>query len=206
MNQQPKPGDRVKQFLKSKDDIKNPLAEEKPISPEEAKEFVRRKLLEQPTEAKYIGMQLREKIKYKILDIPRYFSFLKTRRFKKVFYELFPVGAFLFFSCYIIWKMEKQFDQMKVKVQSTRSIKEIEIQKENEEIQRYLRGQTAEDEEEEKLQEIIENIKYKFEEDDENDVEDDGSEIFYEEEDDVHEKFLQDSLSRSPERRPGRPY
>jgi ABC-type Zn2+ transport system substrate-binding protein/surface adhesin len=89
--------------------------------------------------------------------------------------ENFPLAVFLSFSVFILWKMEAQLDVMRKKVIVQKSIKQMEIEKENELIERALRDNKFEDNIQ--IQEVEKQNKYKFEDyDDDREKDEDDDE------------------------------
>ena len=50
----------------------------------------------------------------------------------KTFKDNAPMAAFMLFAVYVLYKMERQLDGMRRKIYSQKSIKEMEIERENE--------------------------------------------------------------------------
>jgi len=123
MNNDPK--NSIKQFLKKKIDI-----EEKP--PESAQEFIKKKLIEEPKQYYAAQKSFWNRFQTKIGHLPVRFMFYKTRAFKKFMNESFPVLSFMAFSCYIVYLMESQYTNMKDKVVASKSLKQIQIEQEDE--------------------------------------------------------------------------
>jgi hypothetical protein len=116
---------KIKSFLRRKDDIKlEEISTKTDIS--DNKQFIRQKLTENPPEPK-MEIDYQELLKAGYRRYLRFFATFKTRQFK----DNLPLALFLGFSLYILWKMEDQLDGMRRKVIVQKSIKEMEVEKEN---------------------------------------------------------------------------
>lgn len=133
------PTKKIKSFLrKDTGSIKaEDIEKKKDVS--ENKEFIRKKLLEDPAAGFNQSLFSFEAMKNRYVFLKEYWQRRKkTRnRFAK---ESLPVIAFVSFSCIVLWKMESQLDNMRRKVLSTKTLKEAEIERENEEIAAALDG------------------------------------------------------------------
>ncbi|KAM3136719.1 hypothetical protein pb186bvf_011164 [Paramecium bursaria] len=82
-------------------------------------------------------------------------------RFRK---ESLPMLTFLVFSTFMIFQMEEQYDRMKQSVHNIKTLKEIEVEKEQQFIDNVLKGRQQDFNV--KIQEKRKEQRYKFEEDD----------------------------------------
>lgn len=121
-------GSKIKGFLRRKDGIKLEDVD-KTTTAEEQKEFIYKKLTEAPPagqsyEAPKLSFQQR------LEGASKFFQFYKRKTFK----DNIPLFVFCSFSCLVLWKMEAQLDVMRRKVIVQKTIKQQEIEKENEVI------------------------------------------------------------------------
>ncbi|EAS07420.1 hypothetical protein TTHERM_00571560 (macronuclear) [Tetrahymena thermophila SB210] len=150
--------EKIKQYLKK--NIKVDV--DKQLSQEQKEEFVRRKLFtEQTYQHNFQQKTLFQMIKDKVMQGYGYFQ---TRRFRMFMKETFPFLAFVSFSTYIIYKMENQFDKMNQSVFKVKTLKEQEIEKENEYIAKALRGEPFSNQDNQITDVPDKRNKYKFEE------------------------------------------
>ncbi len=122
-------GSKIKSFLRRKDGVK--LEDfEKSSTPSNNEEFIKKKLTEQPARSSFGQSNEGPKLTFsqKFERFQSFFTFYKRRNFK----DTFPIVAFVTFSCFVIWKMEAQLDKMRNKVYVQKTIKQQEIEKENE--------------------------------------------------------------------------
>lgn len=118
------PPDSIKRFLKK--DIPPPST-----APNEAQEFLRKKLLE-PKESQVVRRSFEEKMRFRWLYLKDRILFYKTRQFRKFMNESFPMIAFIGFSVYVVYKMEARFSEMRDKIIVKKSLNQLEIDRENE--------------------------------------------------------------------------
>eukprot|EP01016_Furgasonia_blochmanni_P050665 TRINITY_DN7861_c0_g2_i1.p1 TRINITY_DN7861_c0_g2~~TRINITY_DN7861_c0_g2_i1.p1 ORF type:complete len:265 (+),score=37.84 TRINITY_DN7861_c0_g2_i1:110-904(+) len=224
-------GSRVKGFLKRKQDIPesviknvidappsaegdtsaNANAQSEAFDAEKSRKMLRKALAEEPRDhfrsqagqrSFWEGMTLRFR------NMANYYMTYKKRSIRRFTMEFLPLIGFISFSCYILWKMEDQYDRMRRKVLSTKSFKEIEIERENELIRRQLQENRFE--ENVPIQEITDNVKYKFEFDDDDDDDENTVTLMdgridddFPDYDEKEMKFLQDSIKEIPKKRGG---
>lgn len=128
MNNDPK--NSIKQFLKQKIEIKE-------TPPESVDKFIKKKLIEEPKileqQRNSFWFRLKNRIsrnyeKNTIFQVYLY----QRKRFKRFMNETFPVMSFILFSCYIAYLMEYKYAQMKDQVFASKSLKQIQIEEENE--------------------------------------------------------------------------
>lgn len=117
---------KIKSFLRRKDDIKVEDTTKTKTEVSDNKEFIRQKLYEKPEEPK-IEINYKDLFKKGYARFQRYIAQFRTRQFK----DNIPMALFLGFSLYILWRMEEQLDGMRRKVIVQKSIKEMEVEKEN---------------------------------------------------------------------------
>ena len=125
MNNDPK--NSIKQFLKKKIEIKE-------TPPEEIKEFIHKKLIEEPKDYYQAQQSFWNRYKTRIGNLPVKFFFWKQRGFKRFMNETFPMLSFITFSCYVVYLMESKFATMKDKVTASKSMKQLQIEEEDEVI------------------------------------------------------------------------
>ncbi|KAL4510706.1 hypothetical protein ABPG72_004860 [Tetrahymena utriculariae] len=150
--------EKIKQYLKK--NIKVDV--DKQLTQEQKEEFVRRKLFTEQTfqhnfQQKTFFQKVRERI-------AAGYGYFQTRKFRMFMKETFPFLAFVSFSTYIIYKMENQFDKMNQSVFRVKTLKEQEIEKENEYIAKALRGEPFSNQENQITDVPDKRNKYKFEE------------------------------------------
>jgi len=122
---------KIKSFLRRNDGVK--LEDlDKATVPSDNKEFLVKKLTEAPTQNNYSQSYEAPRLSFRqrLDKVRMYLSFYKRRSFR----DTFPIVAFVSFSCYVIWRMEAQLDTMRRKVIVQKTIKQQEIEKENEVI------------------------------------------------------------------------
>ena len=129
MNEPPEKPSKIKEFLKQKNDNIDLSKLEETKTPRDYNEFIRRKLTDDPKKP----MKFNFNFDFKA----RYVNFIKFKNFQqkrilKFTKETLPIMLFISFSCYIIWKMEDQLDGMRRKVIRSKSIKQLEVERENE--------------------------------------------------------------------------
>ena len=120
---------RIKGFLRRKDGPKLEDLDKNIAADTDHKEFIVEKLTavprEDPTQTyESPSLSWAEKIE----NGKRRMALFRRKMVK----QNFPVFAFLSFSCWVLWKMESQLDGMRRKVFVQKSIKQQEIEKENE--------------------------------------------------------------------------
>ena len=120
---------RIKGFLRRKDGIK--LEDiDKSATPSDHSEFINQKLTEAPKEPLFAQshdrptMTIAERINKAKMSM----NFYRRRVFK----DNAPMCLFVTFSIFVLWKMEQQLDGMRRKVLVQKTIKQQEIEKENE--------------------------------------------------------------------------
>jgi len=120
---------RIKGFLRRKDGIK--LEDiDKTATPSDHTDFIQQKLTEAPKEPLFAQSHDRpaSSIAERLNKAKYYAQFYRRRVFK----DNFPMAVFVSFSCFLLWKMEQQLDGMRRKVFVQKTIKQQEIEKENE--------------------------------------------------------------------------
>lgn len=120
---------KIKSFLRRNDGVK--LEDfDKTTVPSDNKDFLTKKLTEVPTQENIAQNyeQPRLSIGQRLDKLRMFLTFYKRRSFK----DAFPMIAFVSFSCFVLWKMEAQLDSMRRKVIVQKTIKQQEIERENE--------------------------------------------------------------------------
>ena len=119
------PKNSIKQFLKKKIDIP-----EKPAQSTE--EFIKKKLIEEPRDYYDAQKSFWNRLRSRITAYPSKLFFFRRGPFKKFMNETFPLVAFITFSCYMVYSMEYKYTKMKDKVIASKSLKQIQIEEEDE--------------------------------------------------------------------------
>ncbi len=122
---------KISGFLRRKDGIK--LEDiDKNATPSDHSEFIQQKLTEAPKEPLFA--QSYEGPSFSIADRVKKAKYYAQFYRRRVFKDIFPMAVFVSFSCFLLWKMEQQLDGMRRKVFVQKTIKQQEIEKENEVI------------------------------------------------------------------------
>jgi hypothetical protein len=121
-------GSKIKSFLRRKDDIKLENLETK-TELGDHKEFIKQKLFEKPEEPifDFNFQDFWANTQKRLLKL---YKFIRS----KPVLDNAPMGLFVCFSIVVLWKMEAQLDKMRNKVIVQKSIKQMEIERENEVI------------------------------------------------------------------------
>jgi len=161
---------KIKSFLREKDPASDISNLETPTTPGDHKDFIRKKLTEEPKLHLNIAKNFNFKQMFQTVYSKVYSKvfFFRSKMFKKWTRETLPIGAFITFSCFILWKMEEQLDRMRRKVITTKSLKQLEIEKENELLDKSLHDDKLLGGDVQ-ISDYEPNIKYKFEDDDDED-------------------------------------
>ena len=120
---------KIKSFLRRNDGVK--LEDfDKTTAPSDNKDFLTKKLTEAPSRENYGQSYEGPKISFRqrFDKAKTLLSFYKKRSFR----DTFPIVAFVSFSCFVLWKMEAQLDSMRRKVIVQKTVKQQEIERENE--------------------------------------------------------------------------
>ena len=115
---------KIKKFLKNKDEI-NIIKDKK-----KTEEFIKRKLVEEPKDYFKKKLTFSQRFSNILINTKKRLFFFRTSQFKKFRIESFPIYAFTIFSCYIMWKMTEDYDNMQRKNLVNKSLKQIEIERE----------------------------------------------------------------------------
>lgn len=119
---------RIRNFLRRKDDISLEKFEKQTEIKDNTK-FIKEKLFEKPKEPVF-------DFNFRDFIVRTYYRLRSNKWFfqKKSFRDNVPLAIFVSFSIFILWKMEAQLDRMREKVYVKRSVKQMEIERENEVI------------------------------------------------------------------------
>jgi hypothetical protein len=126
MNPKDDSNSKIRSFLRRKDDVTLEKFE-KQTEVKDNKQFIKEKLFDKPKEPIF-EFNFREfvvRAYYKIKNNTWFFQ-------RKSFKDNVPLAVFVSFSMFILWKMEAQLDTMRNKVYVKRSVKQMEIERENE--------------------------------------------------------------------------
>lgn len=121
---------KIRRFLRKQ--TEEPVIKKAGETPQETREFIQKNLLTRPSDFYENQRGFYERLVGRFKRLPLGIMFWKQNRFKAFMTETFPLLAFISFSCLILWKMENQFDEMHQTMNKRKSLKQVEMERENE--------------------------------------------------------------------------
>jgi hypothetical protein len=122
-------------------EIKNPL-ESTPLSDQEKKDFIHRKLVTEEYRPAYIPTRQSIPMTQRAATVWNLsMKYFYGRKFKQFYYESAPLIAFSIISVLIGWKMQDELDKIRRKVVVNKSLREEDVEREN----RFLQAQLSDD-------------------------------------------------------------
>lgn len=110
---------KIDDFLKQNKNDNTYKNKVDPLTEEQKKEFLHRKLIQEPYKSPYIDYDSNENITFRALLKSGYQKARKytlSNSFRKFRFESLPIMVFSVFSCYVGWKMQDDLDSLRRKV------------------------------------------------------------------------------------------